>query len=112
MVPPSQDQPVTATTPDMDGLYQLAWEELGRNTVSFIQDGSFNHNQPIPCPAGGCFQAGQKWTYVWTRDTSYAVHLALAPLQPLAARNSLLSVVVDTSPLLDAIRRKRARRRP
>jgi hypothetical protein len=98
MVPPSQDQPVTTTTPDLDGLYQLAWEELRRNTVSFIQDGAFNHSQPIPCPAGGCFQAGQKWTYVWTRDTSYAVHLALAPLQPLAARNSLL---FKTSPRRD-----------
>jgi hypothetical protein len=81
MVFPSQDQPVTTTTPDLDGFYQLAWKELGLNTVSFIRDESFNHNQPIPCPVGGCFQAGQKWTYVWTRDTSYAVDLALAPLQ-------------------------------
>ena len=30
------------------------------------------------------------WTYVWTRDTSYAVDLGLAQINPQVAKNSLL----------------------
>jgi hypothetical protein len=62
---------------------------MEENSVSKIRNDNFNDKQPIPCPDGGCFQAGEQWTYVWTRDTSYAVHLALAALKPKTALNSL-----------------------
>jgi hypothetical protein len=73
-----------------DALYALALEETRENSVEWITDGGFNHGAPVPCGvAGGCFETGRKWTYVWTRDTAYATHLGLAGLDPTRARNSL-----------------------
>ena len=84
------DQPVVRTGHDMfDALYALAIEEVRQCSVDAIQDGAFNGGQPISCPPGGCFETGQRWTYVWTRDTAYAVKLGLAALDPTRARNSL-----------------------
>jgi hypothetical protein len=72
-----------------DGLFALAMEEARENSVSQITDGSFNNGQPTACPTGGCFETGRDWTYVWTRDTSYSVNLALAMFDPTRARNSM-----------------------
>jgi hypothetical protein len=40
----------------------------------------------------GRFIAGEGWPQVWTRDTAYAVDLACALIQPVASRNTLLSL--------------------
>lgn len=85
-----QTSPFTTSNTEFDELYKIAIREMEQNTVSSIKNNAFNNEQPIPCPPGGCFQAGQQWTYVWTRDTSYAVHLALAALKPQTALNSLM----------------------
>ena len=81
---------VRTCNPMFDALYALALEEVRQNSVASISDGSFNNGKPMQCPAGGCFETGQKWKYVWTRDTAYAVDLALAALDPTRAKNSLL----------------------
>ncbi|MFO0561246.1 MAG: hypothetical protein U0269_24725 [Polyangiales bacterium] len=72
-----------------DALYSLAVEEARLDSVAAIRDGSFNNGAAIPCPAGGCFETGQLWNYVWTRDTSFSVDLGLAAFDPVRARNSL-----------------------
>lgn len=73
-----------------DALYALAVDEMRENSVAAIRDGSFNNGGAIDCPPEGCFETGRLWNYVWTRDTAYAVHLGLAAMDPLRARNSLL----------------------
>ncbi len=73
-----------------DALYALALTEAREDSVSEIKDGAFGGGAPIDCGPGGCFQTGEKWTYVWTRDTAYSMHLGLAALDPLRARTSLL----------------------
>ncbi len=73
-----------------DALYAQAIAELREDSVASISDGSFDHGAPIACPAEGCFETGRLWTYVWTRDTSFATDLALGAMDPLRARNSLL----------------------
>lgn len=72
-----------------DALYQLALEEAKENSVEAIKDGAFRGGAALPCAAGGCFETGRKWNYVWTRDTSYAVDLGLGFVDPLRARTSL-----------------------
>jgi len=71
-----------------DALYQLALAELDDASVSAIKDGSFRNGEPLECK-DGCFETGQKWPYVWTRDTAYAAHLGLAWFDPTRARSSL-----------------------
>lgn len=73
-----------------DALYTLALEETREAQVGEIKDGAFNGGAAIPCGKGGCFETGKLWTYVWTRDTAYSMHLGLAALDPLRARTSLL----------------------
>lgn len=73
-----------------DAAYALALDEVRENSVSSITDGSFNGGQPLPCPAGGCFETGRKWPWVWTRDTAYAVDLGLAAIDPVRSKNSLM----------------------
>jgi len=75
--------------PLFDGLYALALQEARDCSVDSIRNGSFDDGRPMPCPEGGCFETGREWTYVWTRDTSYAVDLGLAALDPARSRNSL-----------------------
>ncbi len=85
-----QGQPVVRTQNAMfDALYALAQEEAREASVDEIHDGAFNGGQALPCPAGGCFETGRLWTYVWTRDTSYSVALGLGLLDPVRAKNSL-----------------------
>lgn len=75
--------------PLFDSLYALALLEVRDNSVDSINNGAFDHGRAMPCPAGGCFETGREWTYVWTRDTAYAVDLGLAALDPTRSRNSL-----------------------
>lgn len=79
-----------------DGLYAMAVHEAMQNSVSQIKDWAYGNNTPISLEA---FQTGELWTYVWTRDLSYSVNLALAEFDPPRAVNSLLfktSVVKPT----------------
>ena len=90
-------------------------EEMRENSVDAVQDGAFNNGAPLPCGDGGCFETGLKWKYVWTRDTAYAVDLALGSLDPQRSKNSLLfklspfrggseeEIVNDSEPLLAEI---------
>ena len=69
-----------------DALFAQAVDDARLDSVAFIRDGAYNGGRPIPCD---CFQTGEKWTYVWTRDLSYSSDLALAFLDPARAANSL-----------------------
>jgi hypothetical protein len=83
-----EDQSVVRTGHNLfDALFALAHHEVRENSVASIRDGAFNHNVPIEAPV---FETGQEWHYVWTRDLSYAVQLALAGVDPIRAKNSLL----------------------
>lgn len=70
-----------------DALFALATHEMRLDSVKEIRDGNYNGNRAIPCD---CFETGEKWHYVWTRDLSYAADLGLAMLDPQRVRNSLL----------------------
>lgn len=69
-----------------DALFAHAVSEMKENSVAAIRDDAYNENRPIPCE---CFETGEKWHYVWTRDLSYAADLGLALLDPQRVRNSL-----------------------
>lgn len=84
-------------SPLFDALFAQAIEDAKLNAVSSIRDGAYRYGEPIPCE---CFQAGEKWTYVWTRDVSYATHLGLAVLDPERAATTLLYKV---SPFRDGL---------
>ena len=62
--------------PLLDALYNLSLEELIQDTRE-----------------DGAFDAGAKWHGVWTRDVSYSIVLALAAIEPEAAKASLLQRV-------------------
>jgi len=70
-----------------DALFALAGHEMKLDSVREIRDGNYNGGAAIPCD---CFETGEKWHYVWTRDLSYAADLGLAMLDPQRVRNSLL----------------------
>jgi hypothetical protein len=85
-----EGQPVLRTGHDLfDALYALAHEEVREASVGAISNFAFNDGNPIPCAEGGCFETGRLWTYVWTRDTAYAVALGLGLVDPTRAKNSL-----------------------
>lgn len=82
--------PTTRTGNDMfDALHALALDEVRECSVDEIRDFAFNDGDPVSCGEGGCFETGRLWSYVWTRDTAYAVDLGLAAMDPTRARNSL-----------------------
>ncbi len=61
----------------IDAVFTMATHELGENAVSALVGGP--HASPKACD---CFITGEKWAYVWTRDTAYAVDLGLAIVAP------------------------------
>jgi len=69
-----------------DALFALAVTELDQNKVTAIKDYSMNNENPVDCD---CFETGENWHYVWTRDTAYAVHSGIAFLEPQKSKNSL-----------------------
>lgn len=71
----------------LDALYSMALLEKTENSVQEITDWGFNDQQPLPCP---CFETGEKWNYVWTRDLSYSIDLTLGYQDPSRAIESLL----------------------
>ncbi|MET3653396.1 Six-hairpin glycosidase-like protein [Dyella japonica] len=77
---------VHTASPLFDGLFAMAQDDLGHDSVSAIKDGAYDHGREIPCV---CFATGDKWPYVWTRDTSYSIDLSLWRIDPERARNSL-----------------------
>ncbi len=83
---PAQKYAAHTASPLFDGLFAMAQEDLRHDSVAAIQDPAFDHGQPIPCD---CFKTGDKWPYVWTRDLSYSVDLALWRFDPARARQSL-----------------------
>ena len=91
------DPRVMTGSPLFDALFAQAVDDARLNAVSSIRDGAYRHGEPIPCE---CFQTGEKWTYVWTRDVSYAAHLGLAVLDPQRVATTLLYKV---SPFRDGL---------
>lgn len=81
-------QPLRSETDSVmfDALFALAQQELDADRVEAIRDPAFDEGKPVPCR---CFETGERWPYVWTRDVSYATDLALARLDPQRARASL-----------------------
>lgn len=69
-----------------DALFTQAIDDARLNSVETIRDGAYNGGRPIPCR---CFQTGEIWTYVWTRDIAYAIDLGLALTDPARAAHSL-----------------------
>lgn len=78
---------VVTNSPFFDGLFALSIEDMRMNSVSHIRDANYNQGKAIPC---NCFETGEKWNYVWTRDLSYAVNLSLANLDPKRSMDSML----------------------
>ncbi|HVX04175.1 MAG TPA: Six-hairpin glycosidase-like protein [Rhodanobacteraceae bacterium] len=78
---------VGTASPLFDALFAMAQDDLKRDSVTAIRDGAFDHGRPIPCH---CFETGEKWPYVWTRDLSYSVDLGLWRFDPARSRNGLL----------------------
>lgn len=86
----------------LDALHALALDELREAAVDTIRDGAFGGGADTPCGSAGCWETGRKWTYVWTRDTAFAVALGLAAIDPARAASSLafkLSARRDGGPL-------------
>lgn len=84
---PAGASSVGTASPLFDGLFAMARDDLKQDSVTAIRDGAFDHGQPIPCH---CFETGEKWPYVWTRDLSYSVDLGLWRFDPARSRNGLL----------------------
>ena len=82
-----------------DGAFALAEVELIEDSVTAITDGAFNDGHPLACD---CFETGEKWHYVWTRDVAYSADLGLSYLDPARTRNSLLFKQSGVRPRLTA----------
>ena len=70
-----------------DALFALSIDEMKLDSVDVIKTSNYNGGQSIACE---CFETGEKWNYVWTRDLAYSAHLSLALLDPQRVKNSLL----------------------
>jgi len=73
----------------LDALHALALDELHEAAVDTIRDGAFGGGADTSCGPDGCWETGRKWTYVWTRDTAFAIDLGLAAIDPARAASSL-----------------------
>ena len=70
----------------VDALFAMSVDDARLASVETIRDGAYNDGAPIPCH---CFETGEQWHYVWTRDLAYALDLGLAGLDPARAVASL-----------------------
>ncbi|MBM76412.1 MAG: hypothetical protein CMK59_13485 [Proteobacteria bacterium] len=68
-----------------DALFAMAVQEAKENAVENIQDNAFSSSQSC-----SCFETGELWNWVWTRDIAYATELGLAWFDTERAKNSLL----------------------
>ncbi|HEV2681635.1 MAG TPA: Six-hairpin glycosidase-like protein [Rhodanobacter sp.] len=89
---PAQPLATHTASPLFDGLFAMAQDDLRKDSVNAIRDDAFDHGQSMPCV---CFETGEKWHYVWTRDLSYAADLGLWRLDPARAKASLLFKLSD-----------------
>lgn len=78
---------ITTGDTTFDALFAVTVDDARLDAVTTIKDSSYNGGNPIPC---NCFETGEQWHYVWTRDLSYALDLGLAGLDPKRAVDSLL----------------------
>ena len=78
---------VGTASPLFDGLYAMAQDDLKQDSVGAIRDDAFDHGEAMPCH---CFETGEKWHYVWTRDLSYSIDLGLWHYDAARSRNGLL----------------------
>ncbi|WHZ20762.1 MAG: Six-hairpin glycosidase-like protein [Rhodanobacteraceae bacterium] len=83
----AQSRSVQTANTLFDGLYAMAQDDLKQDSVTEIHDGAYDHDGAIPCH---CFETGEKWPYVWTRDLSYSVDLGLWRFDAARSRNGLL----------------------
>jgi len=83
--------------PLFDGLFALTLDDLHKNAVSQIRDDAYNDGKPIDREV---FQTGEKWPYVWTRDTSYAANLSLAIFNP---KRTCESIAFKTTGFRDTV---------
>ena len=84
---PASKSSVQTASPLFDGLFAMANDDLHQDSVVSIRDAAFDHDRPMPCH---CFETGEKWHYVWTRDLSYAADLGLWRFDAARVRNGLL----------------------
>ncbi|MGN6789165.1 MAG: alpha-L-rhamnosidase-related protein [Rhodanobacteraceae bacterium] len=83
----AQPRGTQTASPLFDGLYAMAQDDLAQDSITEIHDGAYDHDRAIPCH---CFETGEKWPYVWTRDLSYSVDLGLWRYDAARSRNGLL----------------------
>ena len=81
--------------PLFDALLAVAVDDARIDSVSELRDSAYRYGAPIACD---CFQAGETWTYVWTRDVAYAIDLGLAVFDPPRAVTTLAFKVSDFRP--------------
>lgn len=91
----ASDPLLRSGNPLVDALYALALTEARLNAVDEVRDAQMTGNQPVACPAPGCWVTGEQWSYVWTRDTAYAIELGLGAIDPERAAASLLFKLSD-----------------
>lgn len=70
-----------------DALFSMAIDDMHLDSVKAIKDFNYNNGESISCD---CFETGEKWNYVWTRDLSYSANLSLASFDPQRIVNSML----------------------
>ena len=83
----AQPRSVRTASTLFDGLFAMAQDDLAQDSISEIHDGAYDHDRAIPCH---CFETGEKWPYVWTRDLSYSIDLGLWRYDAARSRNGLL----------------------
>jgi hypothetical protein len=83
----AQGRSVQTASPLFDGLFAMAQDDLAQDSIDEIHDGAYDHDRAIPCH---CFETGEKWPYVWTRDLSYSIDLGLWRYDAARSRNGLL----------------------
>jgi len=89
---PEASRHTRTASPLFDGLFAMAQDDLKQDSVTAIRDDAFDHGRAIPCH---CFETGEKWHYVWTRDLAYSVDLGLWRFDPARSRNGLLFKLSD-----------------
>jgi len=83
----AQPRGTQTASPLFDGLFAMAQDDLAQDSITEIHDGAYDHDRAIPCH---CFETGEKWPYVWTRDLSYSIDLGLWRFDAARSRNGLL----------------------
>ena len=70
----------------LDATFSLAIHELALNRCEQINDPAYNDGHPLKCSV---YITGEKWPFIWTRDTAYAVDLGLYLLDAQRSKRSL-----------------------